>query len=162
MPNYILINSIFLNNMVDISEDMILNISNIMNDKKPDIQKQDLKTNLKDKIKSERKIQLLDTNKNNKFLNSYSEENELFRNTYNLPSSNNISNEIIFPVKIKKMAKSDIIIKDETPKENKISKKPIKQKKNRNNKKIMKKKKEQPQKIYKCDKCDKSYILNFK
>ena len=143
--------------MVDINEDMILNISNIMNDKNQDIYKSDLTKDSKNNNKFKRKAKFLDGNKKYKLINSYStDENELFRNTYNFRFNNNTySNETIFPVKIKKMAKSDIIIKDESTKDKNV----IKKNKNKIHKKNLIKKQEQVPIIYKCDKCNKEYNI---
>lgn len=142
--------------MVDFNEDMILNISNIMNDKNQDNTRSNLINSSKNNIKSKKNTQFSDEKKNYRLLNSYStDENEFFRNNYNfgLNNNNNYSNETIFPVKIKKMAKSDIIIKDDSSREKSNLKK------NKNHKKNSKKKKEKPLKIYKCDKCDKTYNI---
>ena len=99
--------------MVDITEDMILNISNVMNDKNRISQKTNLINNTNNCIKN-KKTQQSDCNKKFKLIDSYStEEKDYFRNTNNFSYYKKYSNESIFPVKIKKMEKSDIIIKDD-------------------------------------------------
>ena len=132
--------------MVDVNEDIILDITNIVNNKNEDIQKLNL-------TKKSKVNKILNEDKNHITKNSYStREIDLFRNSYNF-QNNNYSNETTFPIKIKKMKKSDIIIQDEMSKDNKIFKK------NKSHKKITKKKKEQIIKVYKCDICNKSYNI---
>ena len=147
--------------MVDFTEDMILNISNVMNDKNRISQKTNLINNTNNCIKN-KKTQQSDCNKKFKLIDSYStEEKDYFRNTNNFSYYKKYSNESIFPVKIKKMEKSDIIIKDDISKENDdVHKKLTKTKNNKNEKKILNNKdKKLPEKKYKCDKCNKSYNI---
>ena len=135
--------------MVDVNEDLILDITNIANNKNKNSPKLHL-------IKNSNNIngnKLLNENKNQRLKKLLStDEIDLLRNTYNF-KNNKYSNETTFPIKIKKMKKSDIIIHDQISKNNKIFQK------NKVIKKITKKKNEQTIQVYKCDKCNKSYSI---
>ena len=135
--------------MVDVNEDLILDITNIANNKNKNSPKLHL-------IKNSNNIngnKLLNENKNQRLKNLYlTDEIDLLRDTYNF-KNNKYSNETTFPIKIKKMKKSDIIIHDEISKNNKILQR------NKVLKKITKKKNEQSIQVYKCDKCNKTYTI---
>ena len=135
--------------MVDVNEDLILDITNIANNKNKNSSELHL-------IKNSNNIngnKLLNENKNQRLKNLYlTDEIDLLRDTYNF-KNNKYSNETTFPIKIKKMKKSDIIIHDEISKNNKILQR------NKVLKKIAKKKNEQSIQVYKCDKCNKSYTI---
>ena len=172
--------------MSDKNENVILSISNMISKKNIDIKNNDIKNNdIKNNDIKTNDISNYEKPKNylNIKRNTYNNEKELFRNSPNYSYTNNekinniVLNESIYPVKIKKMAKSDIIIKeDDTQKNNnniaknstielnnkKINvihkifknkiKKRIKEKKNNiniNNKKD----------IYICDICKKTYNI---
>ena len=112
--------------MINSDEDVILNISSmkknieIKNNNIISLSKLKTKNNNNNNINKKRNT-LSKENKNTNFVSN--EKNELFRNSRtNYPYhsngniNNNIVNESIYPVKIKKMAKTDIIIKEEDPK----------------------------------------------
>ena len=127
--------------MVDIDDDMILNISNIINEPKKDNQKLELKNNSKNNYQKT-------SNENKKYKSANLEsicDNDFIKNIN--VSIDNSSN--------KKKEKSDYIFKNELSKENLN---PKKQKKIKINKKY-KNSIEQASKIYKCDKCAKTYNI---
>lgn len=105
------------------NEDVILNISNMK--KNIELKNNSIITlnqfRMKNDNVSKKRNTFYKDNKNINFLST--EENELFKNStnYSYRSNNNISNtvnESIYPVKIKKMDKTDIIIKEEDTKKN--------------------------------------------
>ena len=146
--------------MVDINEDMILNISNSITEKNNSNKKQDLINELNSTVKNNKYYQFIDDNKKYRYINSYTaDDNELFKNNHNFTYNSSYNNETVYPVKIKKMAKSDIIIKDSTSKNN-ILKNKLETKKDKYKTKILKNKNEkQREKIYICNKCNKSYNI---
>ena len=104
--------------MVDY-EDVILDISNLNTKRNPEIKSNNIKNQSKSKIKSNKNgIQINKEklkNKNSKSVSS--EDTELFKNySYSGQKNGNTNKkmkEIIYPVKIKKMEKTDVIIKEE-------------------------------------------------
>lgn len=113
--------------MVDKNENVILNISNTNFKKNIEIRSNEISNSFKSKNYLNQKRNLLYKENKNKDSNILStEENELFKNSSNYTYHKNdkndkkrkLINESIYPVKIKKMAKTDIIIKEEDSKKN--------------------------------------------
>ena len=107
--------------MVDY-EDVILDISNLNTKRSTEIKSNNIKNQSKQKIKSNKnRIQINNEKlkkKNSKSISS--EDTELFKN-YSYSGQKNANTnkkmkELIYPVKIKKMEKTDVIIKEEEPK----------------------------------------------
>lgn len=139
-------------------DNVILNISNMTAKKNIEIRSNDL-SNKNQKGKNtnfSKSIKQKDFN----FLST--EENELFKNNN---KKNKIQNESIYPVKIKKMSKTDIIIGEEDQKKtNFISQNISTDITDLGNKKIKskfknKRTKEDEKEIYICDICNKKYNI---
>ena len=108
--------------MVDKNEDVILNISNMTTKKNIELKTNEIPnySNIKNN-KAKKKSSLYKENKNkDNFYSIDEKENELFKNSPNYTNHKNIGlqNESIYPIKIKKMAKTDIIIKEDDCKKN--------------------------------------------
>ena len=139
-------------------DNVILNISNMTAKKNIEIRSNDLSN----KSKKERNINFSKSIKQKDFNFLSTEENDLFKNNNKM---NKIQNESIYPVKIKKMSKNDIIIGEEDPKKTNfilqnistditdLGNKKIKSK--FKNKRANKNGKE----IYMCDICNKKYNI---
>ena len=147
--------------MVDKNEDVILNISNMTTKKNIEIKSNEISnySNIKNNKINKRSYLHKENKAKDNFYSIEEKENELFRNN---TKNNKLQNESIYPIKIKKMATSDIIIKEDDSKknnyilhnsstdytdiENKIIKEYKKEKNNKNDK-------------YVCDICQKVYTI---
>ena len=102
--------------MRDKNEDVILNISNMTTKKNIEIKNNEMSNylNLKNN-KTKKRTSLYKENKTkDNFYSIKDKENELFKNSKN----NKLQNESIYPIKIKRMATTDIIIKEDDLKKN--------------------------------------------
>lgn len=139
-------------------DNVILNISNMTAKKNIEIRSNELSN----KNTKKRNNNFLKDTKHKEFNFLTTEENELFKNNNKM---NKTQNESIYPIKIKKMAKTDIIIKEEDSKKNHfILHKSSTDITDLENKKITKKnqnKKIDDEEIdkYICDICNKKYNI---
>ena len=106
--------------MIDKNEDVILNISNMATKKNIEIKSNEITNYSNLKYNKPKKNYYENKTKDNFYLIE-EKENELFKNSpnnsYHKNTNNNKSqNESIYPIKIKKMAKTDIIIKEDDSK----------------------------------------------
>lgn len=102
--------------MEEKNENVILNISNMA-------AKRNIEINSNLKTKNDKNNKKHSNSKENNANILLSEENKIFKNRNNSSyhrnnKKKNLTNESIYPIKIKKMSKTDIIIKDEESKKN--------------------------------------------